>query len=253
MKRMSSRRSSANQQLTIGNQRFRGFTLIELLVVVAIIAVLIAILLPALSNAREQARGVVCMTNLRSINQAHLQWIEDHGGYMIGDVLPEDYGQGALGEQSTWVGPRRWADMFDRKGYLKETRTHKCPSYQGSIPFAMPANINYGWNYVALGALSPGSSPFHYTLRRYSKVDDPAQTIGFSDSTIEYGYIINPAWVGAFPEFRHREMTGIGWLDGHVTQMTEFQMAKPLGDLGNTSLNYWYWKGQKDRNLGDWQ
>jgi prepilin-type N-terminal cleavage/methylation domain-containing protein len=60
-----------------------GFTLIELLVVVAIIAVLISILLPALSAAREQARSVLCLSNLRMQGLAHLQYANDNNGSMI--------------------------------------------------------------------------------------------------------------------------------------------------------------------------
>lgn len=67
-----------------------AFTLIELLVVVSIIALLVAILLPSLSQAREKAKVVKCLSNLRQIGTAMSHYFGEYAGTFPW-FSPEEY------------------------------------------------------------------------------------------------------------------------------------------------------------------
>ena len=86
----------------------QGFTLIELLVVVAIIALLISILLPSLRDAREAAKSVRCMANLKEIGSAMAHFFSENNNWFPHGKSDNHYPTGILygghpGRPGMWI------------------------------------------------------------------------------------------------------------------------------------------------------
>ncbi|MCA9243535.1 MAG: prepilin-type N-terminal cleavage/methylation domain-containing protein [Phycisphaerales bacterium] len=95
-----------------------GFTLIELLVVVAIIALLISILLPSLAGAREQAKQVKCLSNLKNIATGTQTYAVDDGKGLLMPVQrknAEPVSNGPLARTAIWFisGGRSAVEPFN--------------------------------------------------------------------------------------------------------------------------------------------
>ncbi len=220
-----------------------GFTLVELLVVIGIIALLISILLPALSKARNSAKTMACLSNLRQLGQATAMYAGENKQY-----LP--YPTTTLGERALWfnaLDPYLQAveDNSARTGVAagrNYKRYKQCEVYDsfdgGKFTGAQDTTKEFSRTFK-MNSMLRHNDP--YSQAKITEVRQSSEVVIFGDGvSLDLTGVIDSQWENgqfsmevndptqANPALRHNGGANILFVDGHAANIVLKTITKNL-------------------------
>ncbi len=230
----------------------QNFTLIELLVVIAIIAILAAMLLPALSQARERAKTIQCMNNMKQ-----------QGGFIA--LYENDYDDFILPAKCCGYGDWSWNHvrmLINVTKYAKNKAIFRCPSLKKihtSYPqwggYAMNA-YNYSFDGELGGLMSNIGAALATSLpRRLNQVKSPSAVIMLPEVTGAYSNACVYYNVGSISYvtngqdgIRHQNgrIGNMLFVDGHCQSLTR-KLIQHIWSYGAKTPFYYGFKGSLDQ------